>query len=109
MNSSIGTARAVRRSATSRRPVFHVVISVNSSPPINSGNQPPCSIFNSVGAEKCEVDGEKDSGHRSMPPAAASASARVATTCRSIAVMIIVMVTAMPYAAASARRRFERR
>ena len=41
MNSSSGSARAVSRSATSRRPVFHVVISVKITTPMNSGSQPP--------------------------------------------------------------------
>ena len=45
-NSSSGIARAVRRSATSRRPVFHVVMSVNSSAATASVTQPPCITFN---------------------------------------------------------------
>ena len=45
MKSSSGNARAVRRSATSFLPVFHVVISVKSRAPITSGSQPPCRTF----------------------------------------------------------------
>ena len=96
MNSSSGTARAVRRSATSRRPVFHVVISVNSTPPITSGSQPPCDDLQQVGAEERQVDGQEDAGDGERDRRAASFQRSVVTTCSSSAVITIVSVTAMP-------------
>ena len=96
MKSSSGIARAVSRSATIRRPVFHVVISVKMNAPISSGNQPPCSDLQQVGAEERQVDGQEDGRHARPRPASASASARSATTYSSSAVITIVIVTAMP-------------
>ena len=44
----MGTARAVSRSATRRRPVFHVVMSVKSSSATASVTQPPCISFRAL-------------------------------------------------------------
>jgi hypothetical protein len=99
--SSIGSARAVRRAATMRRPVFHVVMSVNSSEPITSGSHPPWVIFSAFAPKNAR------SMNRKMPVTTAATAGcqphrSVATTWSSAAVMTIVSVTAMPYAAASA-------
>ena len=100
-NSSSGNARAVSRSATSRRPVFQVVINVKMSAAITSGSQPPCRILNALPAtyDTSMVTNTRtnaattgtDHRHRMRP-----------TTGSSVPVINIVSATAMPYAAASA-------
>ncbi len=50
--SSSGNARAVSRSATRRRPVFHVVIAVKSSSAMNRLTQPPCGSFSRLAPKK---------------------------------------------------------
>ena len=94
--SSSGTARAVRRAATSWRPVFQVVISVNSKRADDQREPAAVRDLEHVGAEEREVDRQEDAGHRVGDGRAATPSARCATTCSSTAVITIVSVTAMP-------------
>ena len=66
-----------------RRPVFHVVISVKMNVPTMSGNQPPCTHLQQVGAEEGEVDRQEDRGDgRGGPRGHFQRS--VATTCSSM-------------------------
>ena len=45
-------ASAFSFSFSSARPCFQVIISVNTAPPIASGNQPPCSSLSRLEAKK---------------------------------------------------------
>src|SRR5262245_11777207 len=101
MKSSSGNARAVMRSATSFRPVFHVVINVKSSAPITSGSQPPCRTFTRF-APKSEMSTARKTTATQMTTHLGHFHRSTATTESNIVVMTIVPVTAMPYAAANA-------
>ena len=88
-------ARAVSRSATSRRPVFHVVISVKTSAATPSGSQPPRTTFRRLAPISAT------SITRNVVVMATATSGghfqrSVITTCSSMAVITIVIVTAMP-------------
>ena len=103
MNSSSGSARAVSRSATSRRPVFHVVISVKMH--AADDQRQPAAVQRSSTALAPRNARSIDRNTAVTPSATAIGHFHrsVMTTCSSSAVMTIVSVTAMPYAAASAR------
>ena len=94
-NCSRGRARAVSRSATRRRPVFHVVIIVKSTVPMTSGSHPPWATFNRFAPRNAR------SIDRNTPVTSSAAPSghfqrSVAITCSSTAVITIVSVTAMP-------------
>src|SRR5688572_4638845 len=90
MKSFTGIARAVSRSATSRRPVFHVVIKVKTSAATPSGSQPPRVTLSrlapisatSISRNVVVMAAARSGGHFQRS---------VITTCSSIAVMTIVM------------------
>ncbi len=96
MNSSSGIARAVSRSATSRRPVFHVVISVNSATATTSVHPAALHDLQRVGAEERDVDGQEHRHRRAIADGFGQCHRSVITTYSSSTVMIIVSVTAMP-------------
>ena len=50
--SAIDIERSASRAARSPRPLFHVVMTVNTSPAINSGNQPPLGILSRLAPQK---------------------------------------------------------
>ena len=93
--SSMGTARAVRRSATRRRPVFHVVISVSSDRPMTSGSHPPCATFTRFAAKNATSTNRK-SAQTPNATRRGQCQRSVATVCSSSTVMIMVSATAMP-------------
>ncbi len=95
MNSSSGIARAVSRSATNRRPVFHVVINVNSAAATASVTQPPCITFSAL-APKNETSMIRNTATTPIANAFRQCHTSVITTYSSMTVMIIVSVTAMP-------------
>ena len=76
MKTSIGVARAVRRSATSRRPVFHVVMSVKTQRRDHQRQPAALRNLDQVGAEERDIHDEEDGGHGQRDPAAATPSAR---------------------------------
>ena len=89
------------RSLISARPCFQVTISVNMAPPMASGNQPPSSTLTTLAAKNVRSTTKK------KPVAArhtASGSRQAQRMTKKVitVVMVMSMVTAMPYAEASA-------
>src|SRR5688500_13454263 len=100
-NSLSGSARAAKRSATSRRPVLHVVMNVKRIVATASVTHPPCSSFKAFAPKNARSIVRK----RSMTASAACLGQRqrsIITMYNSNTVMTIVSVTAIPYADATA-------
>ena len=75
-----GIESSARRSISSARPRFHVVSSVNTTPPISSGNQPPAGTLSEFDARNEQVDEEQR--HRDRQPRRAGSSPRCAASPR---------------------------
>ena len=105
MNTSSGSASSAACPSAARAARFQVVSSVNTTPPITSGNQPPSSILSEFDARNA----------RSISAAAWIASGpagqfhrRRITTKMRIESISIASVTAMPYDAREVVRLAER-
>jgi hypothetical protein len=97
--SASGVARAARRVPRILRPVFHVVINVNSSAAIASGSHPPCAILSTFAPKKARSI-ERNTPVTSRASGNGQRHRSVKMTWRSNAVITMVNVTAIPYAAA---------
>ena len=78
-----------------RRPVFHVVISVKMPAPINKGSHPPWNTFRRLAPKKVRSMVRKTPVTQNTTGFGQCQRSR-AMTCRSTAVITIVIVTAMP-------------
>ena len=86
--------------ASTRRPLAQVSISVKKTTPITSGNQAPCRILLMLAAKKGTSTSKKRPASGAAHIKGQCHCLRV-TTKNNIVLMIIVEVTANPYAAAS--------
>ena len=90
-----GIESSASRSISSARPRFHVVSSVNASPPMSRGNQPPAGTLS-------EFDARNDRSIRNSGTAMATATSRLQPQMRRMTTKIstesisIASVTAMP-------------
>ena len=94
-NASSVIARAVSRSATSRRPVFHVVINVKSTSATASVHPAALHQLEGVGAEERQIDVRKNTS-AATATGLGQRQRSVSTTYSSSTVITIVSATAMP-------------
>src|SRR5262245_5988021 len=92
---SQGSELAAILFASSRRPLFHVVIRMNTAAATTSGNQPPLGILSRLADQKDTSTARKKPHTRSADAMPHFHRSR-ATTNRSTVVTTIVVVTATP-------------
>jgi hypothetical protein len=101
MKTSSGIASSASRCISTTRPRFQVVSSVNTMPPISSGNQPPSGILSEFEARNTTSTIRNGVATSAATSLGQCQSLRITTKIRMESISIAIM-TAMPYALASA-------